>query len=104
MGLSGPAAGTPRLRVGSLVVHLRGRSCDGWFGDPYGGTHAHRQALGALAGFEATELGGLAIKAALERAGLAPDQVDYVFMGQVLLGRRRTDARPARPPSTPASR
>ena len=39
---------------------------------------------GALASFTATDLGGLAIKAALERAGVGPDQVDYVFMGQVL--------------------
>ncbi|MGH9187074.1 MAG: acetyl-CoA C-acyltransferase, partial [Acidimicrobiales bacterium] len=39
---------------------------------------------GALADFAATDLGGCAIKAALERAGVAPDQVDYVFMGQVL--------------------
>jgi acetyl-CoA C-acetyltransferase len=39
---------------------------------------------GALAGFKATDLGGFAIKAALERAGVNPDQVDYVFMGQVL--------------------
>jgi acetyl-CoA C-acetyltransferase len=41
---------------------------------------------GSLAGFEATQLGGIAIRAALERAGLSPEQVDYVFMGQVLLG------------------
>ncbi len=39
---------------------------------------------GALAGFSAADLGGLAIKAALERAGVPADQVDYVFMGQVL--------------------
>jgi acetyl-CoA C-acetyltransferase len=39
---------------------------------------------GALGDFKATDLGGFAIKAALERAGVAPDQVDYVFMGQVL--------------------
>jgi acetyl-CoA C-acetyltransferase len=39
---------------------------------------------GALAGFSAMDLGGLAIAAALERAGVAADQVDYVFMGQVL--------------------
>jgi acetyl-CoA C-acetyltransferase len=39
---------------------------------------------GALAGFKATELGGFAIKAALERAGLSPDQIDYVFMGHAL--------------------
>ena len=40
--------------------------------------------LGALAGFSATDLGGLAISAALERAGVAPTDVDYVFMGQGL--------------------
>ncbi len=39
---------------------------------------------GALASFSATDLGGVAIKAALERAGVAPELVDYVFMGQVL--------------------
>ncbi len=39
---------------------------------------------GGLASFAATDLGGFAIKAALERAGVSPDQVDYVFMGQVL--------------------
>jgi acetyl-CoA C-acetyltransferase len=32
----------------------------------------------------ATELGGIAIAAALDRAGVAPDQVDHVVMGQVL--------------------
>src|SRR5919202_6597633 len=41
--------------------------------------------LGALKDFPATDLGGLAIKAALERAGVAPEQVQYVIMGQVLL-------------------
>ena len=40
---------------------------------------------GALGSFSATDLGGFAIAAALERAGVAPDQVDYVFMGQVIL-------------------
>ena len=39
---------------------------------------------GALGSFKATDLGGFAIKAALDRAGVSPDQVDYVFMGQVL--------------------
>jgi acetyl-CoA C-acetyltransferase len=39
---------------------------------------------GSLAGFKASQLGGIAIKAALERAGIAPDEVQYVFMGQVL--------------------
>ena len=40
--------------------------------------------LGSLKDFSAAELGGLAIKAALERAGVSPDQVDYVIMGQVI--------------------
>jgi acetyl-CoA C-acetyltransferase len=39
---------------------------------------------GAFAGLSAAELGGAAIAAALARAGLRPDQVDYVYMGQVL--------------------
>jgi acetyl-CoA C-acetyltransferase len=39
---------------------------------------------GALSSFSATELGGFAIKAALDRAGVRADQVDYVFMGHVL--------------------
>ena len=40
---------------------------------------------GALGSFAATELGGFAIAAALERSGVKPEQVDYVFMGQVIL-------------------
>ena len=40
--------------------------------------------LGALKGFTAMDLGGIAIKAALERAGIGGDQIDYVIMGQVL--------------------
>jgi len=40
--------------------------------------------LGSLKGLSAADLGGFAIKGALERAGVAPDQVDYVIMGQVL--------------------
>jgi acetyl-CoA C-acetyltransferase len=39
---------------------------------------------GALGGFSAAELGGFAIAAALERAGIKPDDVDYVLMGQVI--------------------
>jgi acetyl-CoA C-acetyltransferase len=39
---------------------------------------------GALADFSAADLGGIAIKGALERAGVAADEVDYVVMGQVL--------------------
>ncbi|MGK8504083.1 acetyl-CoA C-acetyltransferase [Nocardia asiatica] len=40
--------------------------------------------LGGLKDFSGSDLGGFAIKAALERGGVAPDQVDYVIMGQVL--------------------
>ncbi|NJP92135.1 acetyl-CoA C-acetyltransferase [Nonomuraea sp. FMUSA5-5] len=40
--------------------------------------------LGSLSGLQAVELGGIAIKAALERAGVAPEAVEYVIMGQVL--------------------
>jgi acetyl-CoA C-acetyltransferase len=39
---------------------------------------------GSLASVPAAELGGLAIGAALERAGVEPEQVDHVVMGQVL--------------------
>jgi acetyl-CoA C-acetyltransferase len=40
--------------------------------------------LGSLKGFSGADLGGIAIKGALEKAGVAPDQVEYVIMGQVL--------------------
>ncbi|HEX6578409.1 MAG TPA: acetyl-CoA C-acetyltransferase [Jiangellaceae bacterium] len=40
--------------------------------------------LGALKSFSAADLGGIAIGAALEKAGVRPDQVQYVIMGQVL--------------------
>ncbi|WGL51212.1 acetyl-CoA C-acetyltransferase [Nocardioides sp. BP30] len=40
--------------------------------------------LGGLKGFSAADLGAIAIKAALEKSGVAPDQVDYVIMGQVI--------------------
>jgi acetyl-CoA C-acetyltransferase len=39
---------------------------------------------GALAKHEATELGAIAIRAALERAGLEPNEIEYAIMGQVL--------------------
>ncbi|MCZ4562770.1 acetyl-CoA C-acetyltransferase [Rhodococcus sp. IEGM 1401] len=39
---------------------------------------------GALKDFSGSDLGGIAIKGALDKAGVAPDQVDYVIMGQVL--------------------
>ncbi|WP_049576973.1 acetyl-CoA C-acetyltransferase [Streptomyces sp. SBT349] len=40
--------------------------------------------LGALKPFSGAELGGFAIEAALERAGITGEQVEYVIMGQVL--------------------
>ncbi|PWV75543.1 acetyl-CoA C-acetyltransferase [Prauserella marina] len=40
--------------------------------------------LGSLKDFSGAQLGGFAIKAALERAGVAPDAVQYTIMGQVL--------------------
>src|SRR5213595_3011439 len=41
---------------------------------------------GSLAGKEATKLGAIAIRAALDRAGIENDEVEYVIMGQVLQG------------------
>src|SRR5262245_46009041 len=64
---------------------------------------------GALAGFSAAELGGVAIAAALERAGLTPEQVDYVIMGQVLqagagqITARQAAAKAGVPMSVPAN-
>ena len=64
---------------------------------------------GSLAGFSATDLGGIAIKAALERAGVKPEDVDYVFMGQVLLAgagqitARQAAAKAGIPMTVPAS-
>ena len=40
--------------------------------------------LGGLASFKAPQLGAIAIREALRRAGVAPDQVDEVIMGQVV--------------------
>src|SRR6476660_2946353 len=64
--------------------------------------------LGSLKDFSGAQLGGFAIKAALERAGVAPEQVQYVIMGQVLTaGAGQIPARQAAvnagiPMSTPA--
>src|SRR3954467_1749998 len=52
--------------------------------------------LGSLKDFSAPDLGGVAIKAALERAGISGDQVDYVIMGLVIqAGAGQNPARPA---------
>jgi acetyl-CoA C-acetyltransferase len=39
---------------------------------------------GSLASFRSTDLGAIAIRASLERAGVQPDQVEHVVMGQIL--------------------
>ena len=63
---------------------------------------------GALSSFSGSDLGGIAISGALDRAGLSPDMVDYVIMGQVLqAGTGQVTARQAAcsaeiPMSTPA--
>ena len=41
---------------------------------------------GSLADVPAVDLGAIAIKGALERAGIAGEAVDYVIMGQVITG------------------
>src|SRR6266545_1363494 len=59
---------------------------------------------GALADVPAVELGGVAIRAAIERSGLPTDvAVDEVLMGQVLQA-GAGQARPARRPSTAGCR
>ncbi len=40
--------------------------------------------LGGLSGFSGSDLGGFAIRAALDKGGVSPELVDYVIMGQVL--------------------
>ncbi len=63
---------------------------------------------GALGSFSAAQLGAVAIRAALERAGTSADEVDYVLMGQVLMaGAGQVPARQAAtgagiPMTTPA--
>ena len=63
---------------------------------------------GGLGSFTAMDLGGFAIKAALERAGIPADQVAYVIMGQVLQGgqgqitARQAAAKAGIPMSVPA--
>jgi acetyl-CoA C-acetyltransferase len=41
---------------------------------------------GSLASYEATQLGGIVIRAVLDRAGIENSEVEYVVMGQVLQG------------------
>ena len=63
---------------------------------------------GSLAGFSGADLGAIAIDAALGKAGVAPDQVQYVIMGQVLtagagqMPARQAAAKAGIPMSTPS--
>jgi acetyl-CoA C-acetyltransferase len=63
---------------------------------------------GSLAGFSGADLGGIAIEAALGKAGVAPDRVQYVIMGQVLtagagqMPARQAAAKAGIPMSTPS--
>lgn len=63
---------------------------------------------GALGRVAASDLGAVAIAGALQRAGLAPDLVDYVYMGQILqagqgqLPARQAAAKAGIPLTTPA--
>jgi acetyl-CoA C-acetyltransferase len=63
---------------------------------------------GSLKSFSGSDLGGFAIKGALEKAGVSPDQVDYVIMGQVLtagegqIPARQAAAKAGIPMSVPA--
>lgn len=56
--------------------------------------------MGGLASLSAADLGAVAIKGALERAGVSGDQVDYVIMGQVI--QAGAGQNPARMASTDA--
>ncbi|MCZ4583475.1 acetyl-CoA C-acetyltransferase [Rhodococcus opacus] len=63
---------------------------------------------GSLAGFSGADLGSIAIDAALGKAGVAPDQVQYVILGQVLtagagqMPARQAAAKAGIPMSTPS--
>jgi acetyl-CoA C-acetyltransferase len=63
---------------------------------------------GSLARFSGADLGGIAIEAALGKAGVAPDRVQYVIMGQVLtagagqMPARQAAAKAGIPMSTPS--
>src|SRR4051794_5617492 len=51
---------------------------------------------GALASLGATDLGGIVIKEAIARAGIAPEEVEHILMGQVVqAGAGQNPLRPA---------
>ncbi|HAQ36832.1 MAG TPA: acetyl-CoA C-acetyltransferase, partial [Alphaproteobacteria bacterium] len=52
--------------------------------------------LGDLAAMSANELGAIAVKAAMEEAGVAGDDIDTIYMGNVLMaGQGQAPARQA---------
>ena len=59
--------------------------------------------LGDFSALAAHQLGSVAIKAAVERAGITGDAVDEVLMGNCLMAGQARRRR-ARPPSAPACR
>jgi acetyl-CoA C-acetyltransferase len=73
--------------VGIVADEYASTTQEAGMGDPViigGARTAIGRLLGSLAGLSAAELGGFAIKGALDRAGITPDQVEYVIMGHVL--------------------
>src|SRR6185369_1868142 len=64
----GPRRGTPMTNV---VIASAARTAIGSYGK-------------SLAGVAPTDLGATAAKAAIERAGIAPDQVEHVVFGNVI--------------------
>ncbi|WP_327754592.1 acetyl-CoA C-acyltransferase (plasmid) [Sphingobium sp. SJ10-10] len=59
-------------------IHDRDIIIAGYARTPMGGFQ------GALSGVSATELGAVAVKAAVERSGVAPEAIDRIYMGCVL--------------------
>ena len=52
--------------------------------------------LGSLKGFKASDLGGLVIKEAVRRAGVAGEVIDEVIMGNVVSGRLPLNRHPSK--------
>lgn len=74
------ASSTARASSGSVASVATGVVIGGYARTPF------VKFTGAFANVPATELGAHAIRSALERAGVAPDAVDHVYVGQVLQG------------------
>ena len=74
----------PRLQFEAAVHRSEGERSDVENSDPRCCPHADRQARGRTRDVDAPTLGGAAIAGALERAQVAPDQVEHVVMGTVL--------------------